>query len=1095
MCVSQKSRQASHGASHGRVTLQSAAHSVTRPRPSVTRLPSGVTRCGPDLLACLGLLLAALILHRDGLFGGPAFYERDTQLFYYPLANWVSEQLHAGVYPRWLPGIFTGYPIYADGELGLLYLPQVALLALLPAAQALVWLRVGHAFAAGAWMLLLLRTLRLGTLAGLGGGLVFAFGSFVTAQMHHENVVRSAVWLPLVLTGAERALRSPTRRSAAWLAVGALAFAQSATGLHVQPVLMLALALAAYVAYRLVFSAHPAGESKVWATRLPAPGRTSFRRHLTGSLWMIWVRRLMAPGWTRSRPGLFVLVAGGIGLGGFTIAAAQWLPLVEWALVSFRRGGVDYTFASAFELAPQNLPTLVFPYFFRLPDGATWWTLWQQWETELYVGIPTLALILVGIVGSHRREVFFFAPLGVAALLVGMAATAPVVNLHLMLWSVPGFSFLRAPGRFTYLVVFAGAGLAALGLEVLSDAERRSRWSRRPRLLLALVGAAPAVGALAALLALFPTWRAALLADPSRARTTIEAMYLAARAQYPIDPALVYRGLLASLDLANPKTAWSLALLALTAVLFVVWLGLGTRRAWLGQACFVALLAVDLLVFAVDFHPRAPLASLRPAPLPGVAPGERVLLDGPESLPDLEPDQLLADDVSTVGGYSSLPSQRHVELLDQTQDQPALLDLWSERFVVEPTRPTDGHTAGGVSFRAEHPLAASFGNGLAATFEVPADFGPVSAIRLVGTLSYAFDVPQGTPVAELRVLSADAADTTDQTETMGLPIRGGTQPALVTDPNQTASLKPLVRAGVEPATATESEQTATLELPIRAGIELAERAFDRPSLRGALAHRRPPGPTALDFEEVTPEGEAYVAHLYLAELPLPRAMRLARLTLTASLPRVLVQVHGIGVVSPSGAVRSLDLADRRGFRLAAQDDRARVVEDLASLPRAFVVPQANSVSPARHPNLTPVQIVVSPDFDPRRDVLIEGDPAAGSEPNDAAAPPAAAEVVDLGPEAIEVHASLDRPGYLVLNDFYHRGWTARVDGQSTRVFIANAVFRAVALAPGQHVVEFRFEPLSHLVGAIVSALALVVVVAVAAWGFLARSGSRAPPSA
>src|SRR5919201_6444236 len=147
----------------------------TRPEKRHTQ-PRGVTRLiqslTPDLLACLGLLAAALVLHREGLFGGPAFYERDTQLFYYPLANWVSEQLHAGVYPRWLPGIFTGYPIYADGELGLLYLPQVALLALLPAGQAIVWLRVGHALAAGALMLLLLRTLRLGTLAGLGGGLV-----------------------------------------------------------------------------------------------------------------------------------------------------------------------------------------------------------------------------------------------------------------------------------------------------------------------------------------------------------------------------------------------------------------------------------------------------------------------------------------------------------------------------------------------------------------------------------------------------------------------------------------------------------------------------------------------------------------------------------------------------------------------------------------------------------------------------------------------------------------------------------------------------------------------------------------------------------
>lgn len=1003
----------------------------------------GVTRrygrpVGPaaDLLAIGVLLGLALVLHREGLAGGPAFYERDTQLFYYPLANWVGQQLHAGVYPHWLPGIFTGYPIYADGELGLLYVPQVALLALLPTPEAMVWLRVLHVALAGVWMLVLLRTLGLGSLAALGGALVFAFGSFLTAQMHHENVVRSAVWLPVVLVGAERALASPDpRRRAAWLAVGALAFAQSAVGLHVQPVLMQALALLAYVGYRVVL-----GRAERVATGESAASDGS---GIGGGSWISgggtaqhgaarW--RSRARRVAGSRPGRLVIASGAIGLGGLTIAAAQWLPLGEWALVSFRRAGVGYEFASAFGLAPENLPTVLFPYFFRLPDGATWWTLWQQWETELYVGIPTLALMLVGIVGSHRREVFFFLPLGAVALLIGMAHYAPVVNLHLLLWSVPGFSFLRAPGRFSYLVVFAAAGLAALGLEALSTRAEASRWSRRPRLLLALVGGVPSVALLAALLALLPTWRNGLLTDPVGARAFIDARYLSVRAQYPIDPDLVYRGLLGSLDLANPKTAWSLVLLALTAALFVVWLSLGPRRAWLAQALLAGLMAIDLLVFAADFHPQAPLASLTPAPLPGVAAGQRVLLDAPESLPGVEPNQLLLDDVPTVNGYSSLPSQRHVELLDQTQTQPALLDVWSAPYIVEPSRPADGHTAAGVSFRAEHPLAASFGGGLPSVFETPRSADATQAVRVVATLSYAFDVPQGTTVAELALQAADGSEA---------------------------------------------------RLPLRAGVELAERAINRPSLQGAMAHGRPPGPTALDFEEATPEGEAYQAHLYLADLQLPQPMAVSRITLIAALPKVLVDVYGVGLVSSStGAVRSLDLADRQGFSFVGQDDQYRVVQHATALPRAFVVPRANAVSPGRHPDLTPVQVVANPDFDPQRDVLIEGDASLGAiQSAEGQAPPRAAEVVDLGPDAVQIHASLDQPGYLVLDDFYHRGWTARVDGQATRVFIANAVFRAVALPAGDHVVEFRFEPLSHAVGAGISLVALLVALAILIWGF------------
>src|SRR6202043_2710552 len=118
-------------------------------------------RGAADAGAIAAILVCAVILHRDGLFGGPAFYELDTRLFYYPLAQWVGPQLQAGVFPLWLPGIFTGYPIFADRELGLAYLPQVALLYLLPPPLAMVWLRVLHVFLAGLFTYAYLKTMRL----------------------------------------------------------------------------------------------------------------------------------------------------------------------------------------------------------------------------------------------------------------------------------------------------------------------------------------------------------------------------------------------------------------------------------------------------------------------------------------------------------------------------------------------------------------------------------------------------------------------------------------------------------------------------------------------------------------------------------------------------------------------------------------------------------------------------------------------------------------------------------------------------------------------------------------------------------------------
>jgi hypothetical protein len=919
-----------------------------------------------DLAAVVVVALCALILHRDGLFGGPTFYERDTQLFYYPLSVWVSEQLKAGQYPLWLPGIFTGYPILADGELGLLYLPQLLLMWLLPPEIALVWQRIVHAVLAGVFSMLFLRTLRLDPIPSLGGALVFTFGSFLTAQMHHENVVRSAVWLPAALACMERASCAVTRRRAVgWASVGALAVAHGALGLHVQPIMMLGLALGAYAVFRAL------------------------------TLRSVWP----------------VLLGAAIGLGGLALASAQLLPLLEWGLLSFRRGGVAYEFASAFGLSPENLLTVIFPFFFRLPDAATWWMLWQQWEITLYVGIPTLALCVVGVVFARHAAIAYFVALGLLSLLIGMAHYAPMLNVHQLLWSVPGFSFLRAPGRFSYLVVFACAGLAALGLQVLSH--------RRPRMLIAVTGALPTVAVFAALLALLPVWRSQI-ADAASA-------YLTQRAQYALDPSAVTAGFQSSLELTNPKTAWSLALLLLTAIAFIVWLGLGVRRAEVGRGIFVGLLAIDLLVFAFDYHPRAPLASLVPPAPDGVAAGSRVVLHDAGSLPEVEPNQLLARGIGSVEGYSSLPSQRHVELYAETLARPGLFDLWSANFILEPGQPRDAVEVEGVRFRANHPLAAGFGGAPPIVFRPPADTGPVDGVRLVGTLGYAFNVPHGTPVA---LLNLDGPDGIVET------------------------------------------------LPIRAGVELAERAYDRPSLTGLVQHGKPT--VALDFEEVTPEGEAYVAHLFLAHVPTsPRVIESVQVVWTDS--RVLVQLYGLALQSQSG-MRSLDLSHRSGLVRRSPT----VIENVGALPRAYVLPRVQAFSPARHPSLTATQLVANRDVDLRTQVLVEGEPGLSAVPTTPGRQLLPAAVSDAGPNAVRVSATADVSSYLVVNDFYHRGWVAYVDGERTRVLIANALFRAVPIEAGQHTLELRFEPLSHIVGALISALTLIACVGLMLWGWLGR---------
>lgn len=79
---------------------------------------------------------------------------------------------------------------------------------------------------------------------------------------------------------------------------------------------------------------------------------------------------------------------------------------------------------------------------------------------------------------------------------------------------------------------------------------------------------------------------------------------------------------------------------------------------------------------------------------------------------------------------------------------------------------------------------------------------------------------------------------------------------------------------------------------------------------------------------------------------------------------------------------------------------------------------------------------------------------------------------NLGNATVESYADTnivvkaDTPVFavLVLGEKYFEGWKAYVDGSAVTIQPVNHVLRGVYLAPGQHRVEFRFDPLPYKVG-------------------------------
>jgi hypothetical protein len=193
--------------------------------------------------------------------------------------------------------------------------------------------------------------------------------------------------------------------------------------------------------------------------------------------------------------------------------------------------------------------------------------------------------------------------------------------------------------------------------------------------------------------------------------------------------------------------------------------------------------------------------------------------------------------------------------------------------------------------------------------------------------------------------------------------------------------------------------------------------------------------------------------------PSPSALRALRMM------NVRYHVADPGTPLPDPAMRTLyDGGD------------ARIFEDREALPRAYTVPAVR-----RMPGGAARRELAAGGLDPRREALVPPDAELPADLADDG--PVAADTSGFGP-ARTVRTAPDRvrvtgvtgPSWLVLANAYSPHWEAEVDGRRATVRPTNFAAMGVGLEPGSHVVTFRLARGSFWAGAVISAIALLVVV-------------------
>jgi hypothetical protein len=979
-------------------------------------------------LAAVGVLGAAVAAYFwPAIVHGLVAYENDTRIFYFPLYVHLSQALKAGQLPLWSPQIFGGYPIFADGEGGSLYPLHLLLLLLLPVETAFIWLRPIRFFQAALFTYLFCRTIGVGRFGAVVGALAFALSGFATAQLHHINISTAAVWLPLALAFVELALRHSGRVRYAFAILAGVAFGLQALIIHVQVVLMSAITFAAYCGYRAACG--PLGHGRGPQAAVSAWwGRSALRR-------------------LRSRPlagalGRLGVAAGLVAIAGATggaLAAVQLLPLYELSTFSFRGAGVSYAFASQYSLPPVQLISLLVPEFFVV--NGLYWGLWSRWEVFAYVGVAPLVLALVGAAYARHRLVPFFVLLGAGALVVALGEYAPF-GIHRTLAGLPGFSALRAPGRFIFLFTLSAAVLAALG----ADALRRDFGSpARPR----------GPGRVAALSLVLLLLQIAAMAAPlvaSLAGTYVETHKDAAAAWLQatfmrmrgFDPRWttehLYQFLVGRLDLAQPTMLKQLALLLAATTLITLWERLRTLgRLW--QALLVAVIAVDLIAVGQRFHPTATFAAFREPS--GVAaflqqqPGlYRVFTQ--KGTRD-EPNRLLEYDVAEANGYSSLEPDRHVQFAAAAEYAPnRLLDLMNARYYALSNRFQGQPSFELTSFNPRRALVSSTGRNPAGSAAFALPDVPAHALRVVSSLRWAATVPQGTEVARL--------------------------------------------------TATDSAGQRHV-FHLLAGVHTAEWAWERPDLRGKIPHQLPR--VAHTWQQQDGRAPAFPGHFYYAEFPLGARILVRRVEVQFLHPTAQVEIHGLATIDDeSKDVEQLELGKHAKFERVFADSQVTLYENRDHLPRAFLVPSAviERSSPEilvrmAHGDWSPERYVI---VEERLDVSLLAPVAPADRPpppirfsrpqgTEVTSGPGTVRLVRVDPDYLRLEVDAAQNAMLFLADLAYPGWKAYVDGVETRIYRANYIYRAVLVPTGQHTVAFVYRPRSFRLGLLITLASTVVV--------------------
>lgn len=344
----------------------------------------------------------------------------DPVLQTYPWRQILISNLKTGIFPLWNPYSFAGQPLLANFQSSAFQINNL-FFAFLPFKSAWTVNIILPSILTAVFTYLFLtnlnfKTPKLSKTAAFFGATILPFSGFFIAWLEWGTIVTTAMWLPLILLTINKMF---AKNSPYWLLI-------------------------------LIF----------------AVSQTFFSGHFQTTIYVFLAAFIFTLISLRDNPNLksfFFIIIGAIL--GILIASPQILPSYELTSFSARNTDQGYYSGRADWFIPaQHLIQIIAPDFFGNPATLNYWGVWNYGEFVSYFGIVPLSLALFSVLNSKKeKNAHFFIILFFISLVFGISN--PISKIPYIL-NIPVISSLQ-PSRIIFLLVFSGACLSAIGLDLL----------------------------------------------------------------------------------------------------------------------------------------------------------------------------------------------------------------------------------------------------------------------------------------------------------------------------------------------------------------------------------------------------------------------------------------------------------------------------------------------------------------------------------------------------------------------------------------------------------------------------------------------------